>query len=182
MHTGRKIVFTLVGVLVILLGLFLILLTLGLIDGSALLAVDLDFLVGNFNYTALGFLIIILGLILVSVFTSGKRKEKDYGSIVSFTETGEVRISLQAIESMVLMAARSIKGIREVSTKTDSTEQGLVIYLRINTIPDVPIPGLAAELQEKVKEYVQEISGYNVAEVKVLVENIAHEKIQKNVR
>ena len=54
------------------------------------------------------------------------------------------------------------------------------LYAR-KVIPDLPIPGLVNELQTVVRDYVQEISGSNVAEVKVLVENIAQE-IQKNVR
>ncbi len=182
MQTGRKLLYTFLGVLISLFGLIIIVMTFGLLGEAAFLGINLGFLIGDFNYTLLGFILFILGIILIAVFTSKKEKEREFGSVTSFSEMGEVRISLKAVESMVLMAARSVKGIREVSTRTESTEQGLIIYLRIKTIPDTPIPGLASELQEKVKTYVQEISGYNVAEVKVLVENIAHEKIQKNVR
>ena len=81
-----------------------------------------------------------------------------------------------------MTASRKIKGIREVNTRINFTEQGLIIYLRIRVIPDIPIPALVSELQQKIREYVQEISGASVAEVKVLVENIAQEKIEKNVR
>ncbi len=182
MKTGRKLLYTFLGVLISLFGLIIILMTFGLLGEAALLGINLGFLVGNFSYTLFGFIVFLLGIVLIAVFTSRKEKEREFGSVTNFSEMGEVRISLQAVESMVLMAARSVKGIREVSTRTESTEQGLVIYLRIKPIPDIPIPGLASELQEKVKAYVQEISGYNVAEIKVLVENIAHEKIQKNVR
>ncbi len=182
MQTGRRVFFTSLGFVIALAGLFFILVTLGLFRGIGLMGRNLDALIGDFNYILLGFLLFLLGLFFVVIFASRKGKEKDFGSIANFTELGEVRISLKAVESMVHTAARSIKGIREVSTKTDSTEQGLVIYLRVKTIPDVPIPGLASELQEKVKQYVQQISGHNVAEVKVLVENIAHEKAQQNLR
>ncbi len=184
MQTVRKLLYTLLGVLISLFGLIIILVTFGLLGEVALLGINLGFLVGNFSYTLFGFIVFVLGIILIAVFTSKKEKEKEkeFSSVTSFSEMGEVRISLKAVENMVLMAARSVKGIREVSTRTESTEQGLVIYLRIQPIPDIPIPGLASELQEKVKAYVQEISGYNVAEIKVLVENIAHEKVQKNVR
>ena len=82
---------------------------------------------------------------------------------------------------MVLTASRKVKGIREVNTRIDSVEQGIVIYMRIKVLPDIPIPGLVNELQTRVKEYIQEITGSNVAEIKVLVENIAQEKIEKIV-
>lgn len=180
MEAKRRFISNLIGVLIILAGLFLILVTLGMIKEAALYPLNVSHMVGNFNYTALGFLILIVGVLVIAFF-SGKRKKKA-GSIVSFSEMGEVRISFQAIESMILAAARKVEGIREVSTRIDSTEQGLIIYLWVKTIPDQPIPGLAGDLQKRVRDYVQEISGTNVAEVKVLVENIAHDKVQKTVR
>ena len=114
-------------------------------------------------------------------FSGSGAKRKGGRSIISFSEIGEIRVSFKAIENMVLSASRKVKGIREVNTRIDSVEQGLVIYMRVKVIPDLPIPGLVNELQTVVRDYVQEISGSNVAEVKVLVENIAQE-IQKNVR
>jgi uncharacterized alkaline shock family protein YloU len=115
-------------------------------------------------------------------FSTQGGKKKEGGTIVSFTEIGEVRISFKAVENMVLAASRKVKGIREVNTRIDFIEQGLVIYMRIKVLPDIAIPALVSELQGRVKEYVQEISGSSVAEIKVLVENIAQEKIEKNVR
>ena len=138
-------------------------------------------LAGDLSYTLLGALLLVVGVILLIFSTKGSKK-KEGGTIVSFTEIGEIRISFRAIENMVLNASRKVKGIREVNTRLNFTEQGLVIYLRVKVIPDVPIPALVGELQGKVREYVQEISGSSVAEVKVLVENIAQEKIEKKVR
>ena len=81
---------------------------------------------------------------------------------------------------MVLAASRKVNGIREVSTRIDASEQGLLIHLKIKAMTDIPIPDLAGELQNKVRDYVQEISGSNVSEIKVLVENIAQDKFQRN--
>ena len=81
---------------------------------------------------------------------------------------------------MVLAASRKVNGIREVSTRIDASEQGLLIHIKIKTMTDIPIPELAGELQNKVRDYVQKISGSNVSEIKVLVENIAQDKFQRN--
>ncbi|RJX28028.1 MAG: alkaline shock response membrane anchor protein AmaP [Dethiobacter sp.] len=179
MGTGKRIILVVLGLLALLGGLVLIFATLGVLDGTALY--NLFRYTGDLRYTALGFLILLAGVILLAFSTQGGKK-KEGGTIVSFTEIGEIRISFKAIENMVLTASRKIKGIREVNTRIDFIEQGLVIYMRIKVIPDVAIPGLVSELQGKVREYVQEISGASVAEIKVLVENIAQEKIEKNVR
>jgi uncharacterized alkaline shock family protein YloU len=182
MGTEKRFILAVLGILAILCGLFLILATLGVLNGTALFSVlNLFQITGNLQYTALGFLILLVGVIFLAFSTQGGKK-KEGGTIVSFTEIGEVRISFKAIENMVLAASRKIKGIREVNTRIDFIEQGLVIYMRIKVLPDIAIPGLINELQVKVREYVQEISGSNVAEIKVLVENIAQEKIEKNVR
>ena len=178
MGLDKKIVLTLLGICILFGGLWLIFLTLGLFPRLGLETFGFYWLEGNYTYTALGFLILIVGVLPIAFF-SGKKKE--IGSIISFNELGEVRISFRALENIVLTASRKVKGIREVNAHLHTTEQGLVIYLRIKPIPDLPIPPLVRELQETVKNYVQEISGSAVAEVKVLVENISQEKIQRNL-
>ena len=58
----------------------------------------------------------------------------------------------------------------------------MVIYLRIKVLPDIVIPELTSKLQATVKDYVEEICGSGVAEIKILIEDIAQEIIKKNVR
>jgi uncharacterized alkaline shock family protein YloU len=173
---AKKMAFVLLGIIILLGGLALIILTLGLLPKIGLQIHGFQWLEGSFNYTALGFLILVVGVLLLAFFTPGV-KRKDAGGITSFNEIGEVRLSFRAIEKMVLAASRKVKGIRDVSTHIDLKEQGLVIYLRIKPIPDLPIPSLVRQLQETVRDYVEEISGSSVAEVKVLVENISQDRI-----
>lgn len=91
-------------------------------------------------------------------------------------ELGEYRISFDALENMVLQATRDIHGVRDTRTRLSVSDAGLVIYVRIATMPDIKVPDLAGEIQKNVKDYVQDISGVDVAEVKVLVENISKER------
>ncbi|NLJ55910.1 MAG: alkaline shock response membrane anchor protein AmaP [Firmicutes bacterium] len=176
---GRRIALAVLGIGGVLGGLFLALITLGYFSTEFFIFVNK--LTGDLRYTLAGFLLLIVGIVLLIFSVQGRKKEKN-GNIINFTEVGEIRISFRAVENMVLTASRKVKGIREVNTHINFTEQGLVIYLRIRIIPDLPVPALVGELQEKVRGYVQEISGANVAEVKVLVENIAQEQIEKKVR
>lgn len=188
MMSGVRTFFTVIGIILLIGGLLFALLTLGAFAGTWVLGYNLNHLINNYSYTALGFLILIVGVLLIALCASGRGKAKneergkDGGSIVSYTEIGEIRISFKAIENMVLAAAKKVNGIREVSTRIDAVEQGLLIYIKVKAIPDLPIPTLAGELQNKVNDYVQEISGSNVSEVKVLVENVAQDKIQRNPR
>jgi uncharacterized alkaline shock family protein YloU len=45
-------------------------------------------------------------------------------------------------------------------------------------VPDEKIPQLTAELQTAVKEYVESSTGGTVAEIKVLIENVASDTIK----
>ncbi len=183
--TGIRKFFTVIGILLLLGGLFFTALTLGVFQWGSFLGYNLDHLVRNYSYTVFGFLISLVGILLIALFAfkrnnaqgDGAKKEGD--SIVSYTEIGEVHTSFKAVENMVLAASRKVNGISEVTTRIDSTEQGLLIHIKLKAMPDIPIPGLAGELQEKVRNYVQEISGSNVSEIKVLVEDIVHDKFQR---
>lgn len=91
---------------------------------------------------------------------------------------GEVRICFTTIETLVLKAARDIKGVREIKTRVVEKPAGLVIFLRAVALAGQNIPQLAAELQASVKEYVENTAGSHVAEVKVMIENVASESVR----
>jgi uncharacterized alkaline shock family protein YloU len=94
-------------------------------------------------------------------------------------ELGEYRISFEALENLVLQATRDIRGVKDTRTRLALKEAGLSIDLRIGTLPDLKVPELVQEIQTKVRDYVQEISGVDVAEVKVLVESITRDTKRK---
>jgi len=177
MGWAKRTFLILLGIIILFSGLSLVALTLRFFPVLGLDAAGFTWMVGDFKFTALGFLIFAVGLLIIVLFSSDG-KVKEVASIVNFNEIGEYRISFTAIESIIYAAVQKVKGIRETKTNINTTEQGLVIYLRIKPIPDLPLPALVRELQENVKNYVQEISGSNVAEVKVLIENISQEKVQ----
>lgn len=94
-------------------------------------------------------------------------------------EMGEYRISFEALENLVMQATRDITGVKDTRTRLSLKDGGLVISLRISTLPDLKVPELVEEIQLKVRDYVQETSGVDVAEVKVLVETITREPKRK---
>lgn len=97
-------------------------------------------------------------------------------------ECGEVHITLLALENMVLRVVQQIRGIRDSSRRVSCTPNGLVVYLRVKVLPDRKLPDLAAELQEKIKSYLEEITGIAVSEVKVKIENIILDQVPVKVK
>lgn len=167
-----RILLSLIGALFILSGLFL----LAVVFDLGGMGTTLDFIIGDFRYLLAALIVVVVGalIFMAGLWTGGERKKE---SINQFTSLGELRISFKAIESMVMRISRQIKGIRDTTTRIAATEQGLVIYLKVKVLPDINIPGLVEEMQEKVREYIQDICGTTVAEVKVLVENMVIDQI-----
>ncbi|MCL5981604.1 MAG: alkaline shock response membrane anchor protein AmaP [Firmicutes bacterium] len=114
-----------------------------------------------------------LGLLAAVMMFFSLRRGTGVETLLQSGPLGEIRISFKTIENLVLKAVREIKGVRETKTRIVASQAGLVIFLRAVAYPDQNIPQLAAELQAAVKEYVEGTAGSHVAEVKVMIENVA---------
>ena len=88
-------------------------------------------------------------------------------SITQIAALGEIRISFKAVESLVTRAAYKVRDIRDIKVRIRQMEHGLVIFLQALAMPDRNIPQVTAELQEVVKEYVENATSSRVAEVRV---------------
>ena len=97
-------------------------------------------------------------------------------------EFGEVNITLAALENMVLRVVQQMRQVRDSSRRVEYTPHGLVVYLKVKVLPDQKLPGLTAELQNNVKNYLEEIAGIAVSEVKVKVENIILDQVPVKVK
>jgi uncharacterized alkaline shock family protein YloU len=127
---------------------------------------------GDLRFAIAGAVLLLLGVVtLVFSMRRGAGEE----TLLQAGPFGEVRICFTTIETLVLKAAREVKGVREIKTRVVEKPSGLVIFLRAVALAGQNIPQLAAQLQAAVKEYVESTAGSHVAEVKVMIENVASE-------
>ena len=167
MKTVAKVILIFFGLLFIGGALLLMAIYLNLIPG---LAIVLPAWAAGNVLLAIGSVLLLIALIFLSF---GLRSSKKIGNaVLKGSEYGEVLISITALENMVLRVVQQTQGIKDVSRQVSFTPDGLVVKVRIRVMPDVPLPGLINELQSKTKEYLEEITGIVVHEVKVMVENI----------
>lgn len=103
------------------------------------------------------------------------RRRHPSQTVVHETALGEVRIALDAIENLVRRAARQVTGVREVKASVTSNPAGIAVGLRATVSPEVNIPSVSDEIQNTIKNYVRNVVGIGVAEVKIYVENISDE-------
>lgn len=114
-------------------------------------------------------LIASIWLIISTFQRSGQSSEMD--GIVYDGPDGPVILTYQALETLVLRAAREVPGLRDIETHLhlSNETQSLSVRLRVVVRPNVNLPDISAQLQRRVKEYIEQTAGVKVAEVGVVL-------------
>lgn len=110
-------------------------------------------------------------------FFTGRQKE----ATTSITEgdLGQVEITIDALKNMIRGIATQQDEVENVKTEIKAGEEGVHIILSGQVPPSVVIPEVTARLQRLVKSYIEDTTGVNVLDVKVLIENV-YEKDKKS--
>ncbi|MBE3577108.1 MAG: alkaline shock response membrane anchor protein AmaP [Limnochordales bacterium] len=121
---------------------------------------------------AAGLLLLVLGVYFLTRATAGGSAE---GSILleSPSQTGEVRVALRAVESLIYRTLRQERGVRESEVKLRHQAEGISVGVHLVVEPDISIPDLTRSLQRRIADYVQQTAGVPVTEVRVLVRNVS---------
>jgi uncharacterized alkaline shock family protein YloU len=119
------------------------------------------------------FLIALVFFVLsITFLLSGVRSNKDKKAVSKHTNIGEVKISLNSIENIALNASKKANGVKEAKTLVRKQDDNVSITARIVVMPDLSIPAISEDVQMRVKKSVEESSGINVRDVKVIVDSI----------
>ena len=84
---------------------------------------------------------------------------------------GNIDITVPAITAMIMVALKTVSEVREVRSKVRSSSGGLVIELNMMINPEQKVPEMSMNMQNAVKNYLEDIGGLRVAAVKVLVDD-----------
>jgi uncharacterized alkaline shock family protein YloU len=109
---------------------------------------------------------------VLGVFVSLARKSTPSQVVVGKSESGQVNISLEAVDNVVHKAALSVAGVKDIKSRLKTANNGLGIYLQIAIPHDTNVPETATAVQNAVKEQLQLVTGLMVTEVAVLVSTV----------
>ena len=157
-------IFTVLGILfyatiITLIGLVLIIFSLNVLQPQ-----DLN----NFiNYTqsspqsriVVGFagaLLILISFSFAQLILGRLQREK---TIAFNTSSGEVTISLTAVEDLIRRISGIIPEIKELRPDVIATKKGILVDLRVILKSEANIPELTSRLQEMTKAKIQEVLG-----------------------
>ena len=124
-------------------------------------------------------------------------KNQEHGVGETTNAYGSIKIAEDAVAGIVSLAAAQIKGVAAMSgsmasgiteklgkknlakgVKVEIEEQDVKIALHINVEYGVRIPQLAQEMQNKVRDTVQTMTGLKVKEVNIYVQGISFDHLE----
>jgi uncharacterized alkaline shock family protein YloU len=114
--------------------------------------------------------LLLIGLRLL--FVSIRVKGGSTSSIDQRNDFGDIRISVDTVENIVLKAAGKQRGVKELKARITTAESGLDIAVRAVVDGETSIPLMTEDIQRAVKDHVEEITGIPVAAVSVYIANV----------
>ncbi|HHW60632.1 MAG TPA: alkaline shock response membrane anchor protein AmaP [Syntrophomonadaceae bacterium] len=117
-----------------------------------------------------GLILLVLGII--GLVYSLKSESSEEGVPVANNFWGQVSISVAAIKVIIAKAVKEVEGVKDVRAKISSSPRGVVVELQMNVNPELPVPELTKNVQEKVQEYLEKTAGLEIDKIKVLVDDL----------
>lgn len=102
-----------------------------------------------------------------------RHKKRNSGLVTQKTETGDLSISIKALEGLVQKCIDKHDEMDITSMKLENSRDGLIVRMRAGMSDNMNIPLAVASLQKQIKTYVSECSGLDVKEVLVQVDTTA---------
>jgi hypothetical protein len=110
----------------------------------------------RFTVGSMGILLILISISFAQLILGKIQKEK---TIAFSNPSGEITISLSAVEDLIIRIMRSLSEIKDAKPDVIATKKGIEIDLRISLKSEVNIPEFTAQLQEMLKNRVGEVLG-----------------------
>ncbi len=168
MRVFDRILLTIYTLIVILFSLMLLGIALNIFDYTLI-----GNLLSNNSGLILGGIAVILFLASIRLLFAGySRRKKAISTLLTNTELGVIRISINTLDTLTQKAVRSFQEVKDIKSVVLTDPDGIRIQLKINILPDIVMPELSKNIQQKVKEYVESLSGIAVKEVQIYIENL----------
>ena len=116
-----------------------------------------------------GILICAIGIYCVLLLFRHRGRSGKF--IMQRTESGELAISLNALESMVQKCLDQHKEVNAQSVSLDNQKGSLLIRIRGTVAGGISIPLTVDTLQQQIKQYVTACSGVEVKDIRVEIES-----------
>ncbi|NLU37242.1 MAG: alkaline shock response membrane anchor protein AmaP [Clostridiales bacterium] len=171
MRIFDRILLTLYTLFGIFLSVILFGIALNIIDYQVLLS-KLSSGIHGWDAFILGIIAVILFLVSIRLLIAGYTRRKSVSALLMNTELGIIRVSVNTLDTLTQKAVRSFQEVRDIKSLVLTEPDGIRVQLKVSILPDVEMPELTRNIQQKVKEYIESLAGIAVKEVQVYIENL----------
>jgi len=133
-------------------------------DISSALQYLTDNIWANIIVTVLGAFIVVYAFCMM--FVASKAPEPMEALI-----NGTIHITLATLTALAVKYSRSVSGIRDVRVSTSVIADGVQVRIRAAVINEAVIPEVTANVQQTVRDNIENMVGLHVTEVKIIVDN-----------
>jgi uncharacterized alkaline shock family protein YloU len=110
----------------------------------------------------------VAGLVLIALETSALwRVERFY---TNDSRGKEFAIRQESVERLIDYAGRDVEGVRQVRPSLKRKNDGLYIHCHATLEPETPVSQVAPDLESRVRNAVESMTGLRVAQVNVTVD------------
>lgn len=142
---------------------------LGLQAGQVAVASERVLNVGRWPFLTGGALLFVAGVYILSLPQKYRRQKKD-AFVLQHTPTGELSISVKAMEHLIQQCVASREEVSLKSMQISNLKSGVLIDLGVSLASNISIPLAVSALQKQVKQHLLQSTGVDVKEVRVTVE------------
>lgn len=175
-------ILVILSILLILASVFVVAYSLG---GDRFISMDTlidiaELIKGNYTYAIIGLAILLLSIRMLIVGLKINRNTAKTTYLVQRTDHGEVCISSETIIGLVENVSNKFTSVKNIITKVNILEGQVFIDLKGEVNPETNIPETIKDLQNKIKEHVENSTGATVGEIKVVISRVT--KTMRNVK
>ncbi len=178
----REIILKLCAICVFVISMSLILGSVNFINLNKIADTIITFIFNNEIYV-LGVSALVSILSLIAIFAIVQDKNQIKTGVAIKRESGNVYISKETFESIVVNVARSYASLKNYKVSVVIAEDGITASVLTYILPDTVVPTIMTKLQEDIKNAILKQTTVELKEVNVKIKGVVsqQDKSEKSV-
>lgn len=178
MRGFEKFILCVFSVIMIVLSVFVILVSTGMIQIGDLYQVAVNFLTANkVAVLVVGAIVSLFGLI--GLFSTSGSEEDSRSGLAIKNESGTVFLNRDTFETMIISVARNYPELVNPKVDVNISEEGVKANVYAMILPDTVVPTLTEKLQENIKSTVKKQTTIEIKEANIKIKGVYIEPQKK---
>ncbi len=178
MRGFEKFILCVFSVIMIVLSVFVILVSTGMIQVGDLYQVAVNFLIANKMIVLIvGAIISLFGLI--GLFSSSDSSEDSRSGLAIRNDSGTVFLNRDTFETMIMSIARNYPELVNPKVEVNISEEGVKANVYALILPDTIVPTLTEKLQDNIKATVKKQTTIEIKEANIKIKGVYIEPQKK---